>query len=109
MGDDVAEDFDRDVMFADGFDWYGELYLALVNFEALRSKTFGDVACSDRSEHLIVVAGLALEVERNAREQFRLLLCGFEFGGRFFREGSANAFERIHVPCCRFNREAARQ
>src|SRR5205807_8233095 len=53
--------------------------------------------------------GLALEVERNAGEQFRLLLCGFKFGGRFFRERSANAFERIHVACCSFNREAARQ
>src|SRR5256885_10288403 len=78
VGDDVAKYFDGDVVLANRFDWVGELHLALVNFEALRRDTCGDVAGRDRSEHLIVLAGLALEVERNAGEQLRLLLCGLE-------------------------------
>src|SRR5260221_7437336 len=69
VGDDVAKHFDCDVVLADRFDWVGELYLALVDLETLRRETFGEVAGRDRSEHLIVLAGLALEVERNAREQ----------------------------------------
>src|SRR5258708_7160097 len=66
MGDDVAKDFDGDVVLADGFDWFGELYLALVDLEALYRETFGDISGRDRSEHLIILAGLALEVQRNA-------------------------------------------
>jgi len=40
---DVSEDFDGHLRFADDFNRLGKLHLALVNFEALRGKTFGNI------------------------------------------------------------------
>src|SRR5579859_787033 len=66
---DVAEDFDGDGIFAEGFDGIGELDLALVDFEVLRGEAFGDVGSGDGAEHLVVLSGLAGEVQGHAIEE----------------------------------------
>src|SRR5580765_2095708 len=65
-GGDVAEDLDGDSLLADDFHGFAELYLALVHLEALRFERFGNIAGSNRAEHLIVLAGLAGKLDGNA-------------------------------------------
>src|SRR5262252_8165208 len=97
FGSDVAKDLDGDGVFAKGLDGIGELDLALVNLEALCLQPIGDVAGGDGAEHLIVFAGLAVELQGNAIEQLGLLFRGLEFGGGLFGESGADAFKRLHV------------
>src|SRR6266571_440553 len=56
---DVAEHLDRHLRFPDDLDRLGELHLTLVGLEALRGKPFRNVGGGHRTEHLIVLAGLA--------------------------------------------------
>src|ERR1700746_1623842 len=77
----VAENFDRDILFADDFDRFGQLDLALVYFEALCGERFGNVAGGNGAEHLIVLTGLARELYGDAVEKFSLLVRGVQFGG----------------------------
>src|ERR1700739_3220835 len=81
FGGDVAENLDGYREFAEGLDGVGKLDLALVNAEPLGLETLRDIAGGDGAEHLVVLAGLAGELERNAVEQFGLLLCGVQFRG----------------------------
>src|SRR5580704_1432577 len=97
FGGYVAEDFDGDREFADGLDGFGELHLALVHFEALRLKGLGDIAGGDGTEHLVVLAGLAVELDGDTAEQLGLLFGSIEFGGGFLGQRAANALERLHV------------
>ena len=57
FGGYVAEDFHGDGIFAEGFDGFAELDLALVDLEALGGEGFGDVAGGDGAEELVVFAG----------------------------------------------------
>ena len=109
LGGDVAEDLDRDGIFAESLDGIGELDLTLVDLEVLRGETFGDVGGGDGAKHLIVFASLAGEADRDAVEKRRLLLCGVQLSGGLFRKRSANALERFHIPDAGFNSELARQ
>src|SRR6516165_7000190 len=97
LGSDVTKDLDDDGVFAKGLDGIGKLDLALVNLEALCLQPIGDVAGGDGAEHLIVFAGLAVELQGNAIEQLGLLFRGLEFGGGLFSESGADAFKRLHV------------
>ena len=106
---DIAEDFDGDGIFAEGFDGIGELDLALIDLEVLRGETFGDVGGGDGAEHLVVLAGLAGEVERHAVEQLGLFVSSVKLRGGFFRKRSADALERFHVPDAGFDGELAGQ
>src|SRR5712671_1211591 len=76
FGGYVAEDFYRDGIFAQGFDGFFELELALVDFEILRGEGVGDVAGGHRAEELVVLAGFAGEVQRDAVDDRSLLLGG---------------------------------
>src|SRR6266852_5852200 len=69
FGGYVAEDFYGDGIFAEGFDGFAELHLALVDLEALRGEGLGDVARGDGTEELIVLAGLAGEAHGNAGDE----------------------------------------
>src|SRR6202011_2014270 len=109
FGGDVAEDFYGDGIFAEGFDGFAELDLALVNLEALRGEGFGDVAGSDGAEELVVLAGLAGEAHSDAVDERGLLLRGFELGGGFLGKRVANALEGLHVAAGGFDGELARQ
>jgi hypothetical protein len=109
FGGDIAEDFDLHGEVAEGFDWVVELDLALVNLEALGFESFGDVPVGDRAEELVVLAGLARELELDAVERGGLLFCGVLFGGGFLRQRAANALERLHVAGGGFDGQFVRQ
>src|SRR5258708_20822312 len=83
FGGYVAEDSHGDGIFAEGFDGFAELDLALVDLEALRGEGFSDVGGSDGTEELVVLAGLAGEAHGDAVDERGLLLRGFELGGGF--------------------------
>src|SRR5579872_2668511 len=85
FGGDVAEDFDFYREVAEGFERVVELDLALVDLETLGFESFGDVAVGDGAEELIVLAGLARELELDAVERGCLLLCRVLLGGGFLR------------------------
>src|SRR3982074_945668 len=87
----VAEDFYGDGIFAEGFDGFTELDLALIDLEALRGESFGDVAGGDGAEQLVVLAGLAGEAHGDAVDERGLLLRGFELSGGFLGERVADA------------------
>src|SRR5580704_3837570 len=106
---DVAEDFDGDGIFAEGFDGLGDLDLALVDFEVLRRERFGNVGGGDGTEHLVVLAGLARELQRHTIEQLRLFVRGIQLRGGLFRERRADAFDRLQIAGIGFNGELARQ
>src|SRR5882724_9491781 len=76
FGGYVAEDFYRDGIFAESLDGFFELELALVDLEILRGEGVGDVAGGYGAEELIVLAGLASEVQRDAVDDGGLLLRG---------------------------------
>ena len=109
LSGDVAENFDGDGIVAEGFDGIGDLDLALIDFEILGGQGFGYVGGGNGAEHLIVLAGLAGEAERDAVEERGLLLRGVEFVGGFLRERSADALEGFHVADAGFDGELARQ
>src|SRR4029077_12344445 len=109
FGGDVAEDFYGDGIFAEGFDGFAQLDLALVDLETLRGEGFGDVAGGDGAEELVILAGLASEAHGDAIDERGLLLRGFELGGGFLGEGSANALEGFHVAGGGFDGELVRQ
>src|SRR5882724_5453363 len=108
-GGDLTEHLDGDRVVAESLDGFGELDLALVNLEALGCEAFGDVRSSDGAEEMIVLAGLASELDGHAAEEFGLLLRGVHFRGGFFRERSANALESFHVAGGGFDGQLARQ
>src|SRR6266852_9985085 len=97
FGGYVAEDFYGDGIFAEGFDGFAELDLALVDFETLRGEGFGDVGGSDGTEELVVLAGLAGEAHGDAVDERGLLLRGFELGGGFLGQRVANTLEGFDV------------
>src|SRR5216684_9243876 len=109
FGGYVAEDSHGDGIFAEGFDGFAELDLALVELEALRGEGFGDVGGGNGAEELIVLAGLAGEAHRDAVDERGLLLRGFELGGGFLGERGADALEGFHVAAGGFDGELARQ
>src|SRR5882762_7604617 len=76
FGGYVAEDFYRYGIFAEGLHGFLELELALVDLEILRGEGIGDVAGGHRAEELVVLAGLAGEVQRDAVDDGGLLLRG---------------------------------
>src|SRR6266478_105084 len=76
FGGYVAEDFYRYGIFAESFDGFLELELALVDFEILRGEGVGDVAGGYGAEELVVLAGLAGAVQRDAVDDGGLLLRG---------------------------------
>jgi len=65
FGGYVAEDFYRYGIFAESFDGFLELELALVDFEILRGEGVGDIAGGYGAEELVVLAGFAGEVQRD--------------------------------------------
>src|SRR5712691_3011411 len=89
FGGYVAKDFYGDGIFAEGFDGFAQLDLALVDLEALGGEGFGDVSGGDRAEELVVLSGLTGEAHGNAVDERGLLLRGFELGGGFFGQRSA--------------------
>src|ERR1700676_538789 len=103
FGGYVAEDLYGDGIFADGFDGFLELDLALIDLEALRGEGFGDVGGSDGTEELIVLAGLAGEAHGDAVDERGLLLRGVELVGGFLGERGANALEGFHAAGGVFN------
>ena len=98
FGGYVAKDFYGDGIFAEGFDGFSELDLALVDLETLRAESFGDVGGSDGAEELVVLAGLAGEAHGDAVDERGLLLRGFELGGGFLGERGADALEAFMLP-----------
>src|SRR5258708_7614426 len=109
FGGYVAEDLHGDGIFAEGFDGFAELDLALVELEALRGEGLGDVGGGDGAEELIVFAGLAGEAHGDAVDERGLLLRSFELGGGFLGERGADALEGFHVAAGGFDGELARQ
>ena len=105
----LAENLDSNVLFADDFDGFGKLDLALVYFEALGREGFGNVSRGDGTEHLIIFTGLARELYGHAVQEFGLLLRGVQFGGGFFGQRSADTLERLHVAGGGFDSDFARQ
>src|ERR1700730_16214041 len=105
FGGYVAKDFYGNGIFAEGFDGFAELDLALVNLEALRGEGFSDVAGSDGAEELVVLAGALGEAHSDAVDERGLLLRGFELCGGFLGERVANALEGLHVAAGGFNGE----
>src|SRR2546422_420061 len=55
----IPTDSEDTLRFPDDLDRLGELHLTLVGFEALRGKPFRNIGGGHRTEHLIVLAGLA--------------------------------------------------
>src|SRR5205807_7657221 len=70
----LAEHLDGHREFSDGLERLAKLRLALVDLETLRCESFRDVRGSDRPEHLVDLPGLARELQRDAVQQFGLLL-----------------------------------
>src|ERR1700674_2475062 len=83
--------------------------LALVDLEALRGESFGDIGSGDGAEELVVLAGLAGEAHGDAIDEGRLLLRGFKLGGSLLGQRGANALERFHVAGGGFDGELVRQ
>src|SRR5262249_21684441 len=96
-GSEIAKYFYRRGIMPARPDRIGEYNRPLVDVESLRSQSIRDVGGSDRAEELIVFAGLARELERDAVEHLRLLLRSVELGGGLFCQRTTNAFESFHV------------
>src|SRR5208283_770164 len=109
LGGDVAEHLDGHREFAERLDRIFQLHLALINAKALRLQRVGNIAGRDRAKHLVVLPGLPLELRRNAREQFRLLLRGVKFRRGLLGQRAANALERLHVAGRGFDGHLVRQ
>src|SRR6266481_362743 len=105
----VAEYLYRHGKLTDSLQGFTKLGLALVNLEALCCEPFRDISGSDRAEHLIVLARLAFEPQRNAIEQLGLFFGGFHFRRRFLRQRSSNARDGSHLSSGSFDGELFRQ
>src|SRR5215472_8795846 len=106
---DVAKNLDGHLRLADDFDRLSELHLPLVDLEALRAKSFGDVGGSHGAEHLIVLAGLACKLQRNEIEQLGLLLRCINLRRGLFGQRGTNALDGFQVSFGGFDRELAWQ
>src|SRR6266481_9807986 len=93
----VAEYLYRHGKLTDSLQGFTKLGLALVNLEALCCEPFRDISGSDRAEHLIVLARLSLELQRNAIQQLGLFLGRFHLRRRFLRQRSPNALDDFQV------------
>src|SRR5262249_40605241 len=85
------------------------LHLALIDLEAQRAESFGNVRGGHRAEELIVLASLAREAQGNAIHLRGLLLCSVELRCGSLCQRGTNALERLHVALRGLDGQLARQ
>ena len=75
----------------------------------MRGQRFGNVRGRYGAEHLIALARLACELQRDDIQQLGLLVRRVELRGSLFGQRAANALDGFEVPLGGFHRELARQ
>src|SRR5580704_397224 len=106
---DVAEHLDGHGSFTNRLERLAQLHLALIDLEALRRQRVRNIRRRHGSEHLIVLAGLARELDGNAIEQLGLLLRGLQLRGGFLGQRGANALDGFQVARRGLNGQLLRQ